>query len=61
MLVFSSTVLPAPFLYCWAHLSPKTYGISISSTIFAGLTNVTDRWTDRPRYWVSNNRPHIHT
>jgi len=40
-------------------------GISIGSTVFAGLTSVTDRqtdWqTDRPCYSVSNNRPHLRT
>jgi len=35
-------------------------GISISSGIFAGLTSVTDRQTDRPRYSVGNNRLHLH-
>ena len=34
-------------------------GISISSTILAGLTSVSDRQTDRPRYSVGNNRPHL--
>jgi len=29
-------------------------GISIGSTIFAGLANVTDRQADRPRYSVGN-------
>ena len=36
-------------------------GISISSAVFAGLTSVTDRPTDRPRYSVSNNTPHLRT
>jgi len=36
-------------------------GISIGSTVFAGLTSVTDRHTDRPRYSVSSNRPHLRT
>jgi len=36
-------------------------GISIGSAIFAGLTIVTDRPTDRPRYSVCNNRPHLHS
>jgi len=39
-------------------------GISIGSAGFAGLTIVTDRQTDRPtnrpRYSVCNNRPHLH-
>jgi len=33
-------------------------GISICSAIFAELTVVTDRQTDRPRYSVCSNRPH---
>jgi len=37
--------------------------ISISSAVFAGLTSVThrqtDRQTDRPRFSVGNNRPHL--
>ena len=37
--------------------------ISIGSAVFAGLTTVTDRQTDRPtvrpRYSVCNNRPHL--
>jgi len=32
---------------------------SISQTVFAGLTIVRDRQTDRPRYSVCNNRPHL--
>jgi len=34
-------------------------GISIGSAVIAGLTSVTDRPTDRPRYSVGNNRPHL--
>jgi len=34
-------------------------GISIGATVSAGLTIVTDRPTDRPRYSVCNNRPHL--
>ena len=34
-------------------------GISIGSAISAGLTNVIQ--TDRPRYLVGNNRPHLST
>jgi len=33
-------------------------GISIGSAVFVGLSTVTDRQTDRPRYSVGNNRPH---
>ena len=34
----------------WAHHNPN--GISIGSAVFVGLTSVTDRPTDRPRYSV---------
>ena len=40
---------------------PNPNGISIGSTIFAGLTRVTDRQTDRLRYLVSSYRPHLRT
>jgi len=40
-------------------LNPNCF--SIGSAVFAGLTTVTDRQTDRPRYSVCNNRPHLHT
>ena len=50
------------------HGSPtpvSPHGISIGSAVFAGLTNVThrhtDRQTDRPRYSVGNNRPRLAT
>ena len=48
----------------WFHgptwvLNPN--GISIGSAVFAGLTSVTDQQTDRRRYWVGNNRPHLRT
>jgi len=41
-----------PHLYVvpWPHPSPHPNGISIGSTVFAGLLIVTDRPTDRPRY-----------
>jgi len=35
-------------------------GISVGSAVFARLTIVTDRPTDRPRYSVRNNRPHLY-
>jgi len=38
-------------------LNPNS--ISIGAAIFAGLTRVTNRQTDRPRYSVCNNRPHL--
>jgi len=31
----------------WAHPSPQPKGISIGAAIFAGLTSVTDRQSDR--------------
>jgi len=44
---------------CLSHPSPHNpNGISIGSSVFAGLKTVTDRPTDRPRYSVCNNRPH---
>ena len=36
-------------------------GISIGAAVFAGLTSVTDRQTDRRRYSVDNSRPHLRT
>jgi len=36
-------------------------GISIGSALFVGLASVTDRQTDRPRYSVCNNMPHLRT
>jgi len=37
------------------------YGISIGSAVFAGFPTVTDRQTDKPRYSVCKNRPHLRT
>ena len=44
-----------------AHPSQPPNSISIGSTVFARLTNVTNRHrpTDRPRYSVCSNRPHL--
>ena len=42
----------------WVH-NPNC--VSIGSADFAGLTIVTDRSTDRSRYSVCNNRPHLRT
>jgi len=39
----------------------KPNGISIGSAVIAGLTLVTNRPTDRPRYSVCKNRPHLRT
>jgi len=33
----------------------------MGSVVFAGLTSVTDRPTDRPHYSVCNNRPHLYS
>jgi len=35
--------------------------ISIGAAVFAVLTSVTDRQTERPRYSVSNSGLHLHT
>jgi len=43
----------------WAHPSQPPNGISIGSSVFAAFTNVTNRQTDRPRYSVCHNRPHL--
>jgi len=40
-------------LYNWTHPN----GISVGSAVFEGLTIVTNRPTDRPRYSVCNNKP----
>ena len=42
----------------WATQSPHRKSTSICSTGFAGLTLVTKRQTDKPRY-MCNNRPHV--
>jgi len=42
-------------------LGHNSNGISIGAGVFAGLTSVTDRQTNRPRYSVGNNRPHLCT
>jgi len=34
--------------------------MSIGSAVFAWLTIVTDRQTNRPRYSVGSNRPHLY-
>jgi len=56
---------PPPHLtYGWFPVSTSVLnqnGISIGSAVFAGLTSVTDRQTDRPRYSDGNNRPHLRT
>jgi len=36
-------------------------GISIDSEVFAGLTTVTDRQTNRPHKSVCDSRPHLHS
>jgi len=52
----------------WAHRVLNRNDISIGSAVFAGLTSVTGRHTDRPtdrhwpRYSVGNTlRPHLYT
>jgi len=41
------------------HMSQPQNGISISLAVFAGLTNVTNRQTDRARCFVCSNRLHL--
>ena len=45
------------FLWLTPVLNPN--GILIGWAVFAGLTTLTDRQTDRPRYSVGNNMPHL--
>jgi len=45
--------------FLWAHQSPYKNGISIGSTIFVGLTVVSNRRTDHGTY--GDNRPHLIT
>jgi len=40
-------------------MSPQPNSISIGSAVFAGLTIVTKRPTDRPHYSFCNDRPHL--
>jgi len=42
----------------WAHLSPQPKQ-HLDRFVLAALTSVTDRPTDRPRYSVGNNKPHL--
>jgi len=51
--------LPSNTWFPWPTQVLNPNGIYISSAVFAGLTSVTDRPTDRPRYSVGNNRPHL--
>ena len=44
-----------------AHPNPQPKQHLDGSSIFAGLTSVTDRQTDRPCYSVGNNRLHLRT
>ena len=58
---FSLGDLDRPHLVPWTHPSQPPNGMWIGSAVFAGLTNVTnrqtDKQTDRPRYCVCSNRP----
>ena len=51
----SNTRFPGPTRV----LNPN--GISIGLAVFAGLTSVTDRQTDRPRYSVYSSMSHRRT
>jgi len=44
----------------WRTRALNPNGISIGSAVFVGFNTVTDRPTDRPRYSVGNNRPHLY-
>jgi len=44
-----------------AYPSPQPKCHFIGSAVYAGLTSVTDRPTDRPCYSACNNRPHLCT
>jgi len=43
----------------WAHRNPQPKRHLDWFSHFAGLTSVKGRQTDRPRYLVGNNRPHL--
>jgi len=45
----------------WAHPSPQPERHLDRFSRFTGLTTLTDRQTDRPRYYVCNNRPRLRT
>jgi len=50
------------WLIRWANASmPPPNGISVGSAVFARLTVVTGRQTDRPRHGVCSNRPQLQT
>jgi len=46
-----------PFDTCFLGPTRVSSSISIGSAVFAGLTTVTERQTDRARYSVCNSRP----
>jgi len=52
--------LPSNTWFLWPIWVLNPNGISVGAAVFAGLTSVTDRQTDRPRCSVGNNRPHLH-
>jgi len=48
----------------WTHLSPspkRHLDLFTIQSFSAGLSIVTDRTTDKPRYPVCNSRPHLRT
>jgi len=49
---------PFPFLDGLDPYQPQN-GISFGSVVYAGLTNMTDRRTHRPRYSLCSNEPHL--
>ena len=52
---------PSNTWFPWPTRIYNPNGISISSAVLAGFTTVTYRQTDRPRYSVDSNRPHLRT
>ena len=54
-----SICTPCNTQFSWHTRLSIPNGISIGSAVFAGLTTVTDRLTDGPRYSVCNDRPHL--
>ena len=57
MLLFMDDLDPYLNMVHWVHLIPQPKWHLDRFSCFAGFTTV----TDRPRYSVCNNKPHLHT